>query len=145
MANLNEIAKKVVEVGGSTILDPIRSVLGKYKTVDENGIFTSLEATDLCSKLFRVEFLTSEILSGSSSIPSTLNNINGYNANKQSLQIIFNKSIIREFLTSIGVENVTSTLIDEFINQLKIEIATKKMFNVGGNASGYIEFIPKLF
>jgi hypothetical protein len=125
MATLLEIAKKVVEVGGSSIVDPIRSVLGKYKTVDENGVFISLEATDLCSKLFRVEFLTSETLFNSSSIPSTLNNINGYNANKQSLQIIFDTAIIREFLTSIGVENVTSTLIDEFKNLLKENILIK--------------------
>ena len=62
------IAKKVVEIGGTSVVDPIRSVLGKYKTVDENGVFVSLEATDLCSKLFRVEFLTSETLYNSSSI-----------------------------------------------------------------------------
>ena len=75
MATLSEIAKKVVEIGGIGLIDPFRSVLGKYKTVDENGIFISLEATDLCSKLFKVEFLTSETLYNSSSIPSTLNNI----------------------------------------------------------------------
>lgn len=122
MATLLEIAKKVVEIGGISVVDPIRSILGKYKTVDENGIFVSLEATDLCSKLFRVEFLTSETLFNSSSIPSTLNNINGYNANKQSLQIIFDTATIRLFLTSIGVENVTPTLIDEFKNLLKFYI-----------------------
>ena len=125
MATLLEIAKKVVEIGGSNIVDPLRSVLGKYKTIDENGVFVPLEATDLCSKLFRVEFLTSEILTVSSSIPPTLNNINGYNANKQSLQIIFDTATIRSFLTSIGVENVTSTLIDEFKNLLKENILIK--------------------
>ena len=131
MATLSEIAKKVVEVGGSTIFDPIRSVLGKYKTVDENGVFVSLEATDLCSKLFRVEFLTSEILVGSSSIPSTLNNINGYNANKQSLQIIFDTATIRIFLTSIGIENVTSTLIEQFKYELKRAVLNKILpFNI---------------
>ena len=131
MATLSEIAKKVVEIGGSTILDPIRSVLGKYKTVDENVVFVSLEATDLCSKLFRVEFLTSEILVGSSSIPSTLNNINGYNANKQSLQIIFDTATIRIFLTSIGIENVTSTLIEQFKYELKRAVLNKILpFNI---------------
>jgi hypothetical protein len=125
MATLSEIAKKVVEIGGLNIIDPLRSVLGKYKTVDENEVFVSLEATDLCSKLFRVEFLTSETLFNSSSIPSILNNIHGYNANKQQLQITFDTVMIREFLTSIGVENVTSTLINEFKTLLKDNILAK--------------------
>jgi hypothetical protein len=125
MATLSEIAKKVVEIGGTSVVDPLRSVLGKYKTVDENEVFVSLEATDLCSKLFRVEFLTSETLYNSSSIPSIFNNIHGYNANKQQLQITFDTVIIREFLTSIGVENVTSTLINEFKTLLKDNILAK--------------------
>jgi hypothetical protein len=147
MATLSEIAKKVVEIGGLNIIDPLRSVLGKYKTLDENGVFISLEATDLCSKLFRVEFLTSETLFNSSSIPSILNNIHGYNANKQQLQITFDTAIIREFLTSIGVENVTSTLINEFKNLLKYNILVKIYNNVQYNRETREPMvnIPKLF
>lgn len=147
MATLSEIAKKVVEIGGLSIIDPIRSVLGKYKTVDENGVFISLEATDLCSKLFRVEFLSDETLFNSSSIPSILNNIHGYNANKNTLGITFDTAIIREFLTSIGVESVTSTLINEFKGLLKIYILSK-MFNTSLDIFDFADpltLTPKLF
>ena len=131
MATLSEIAKKVVEVGGIGIVDPLRSVLGKYRIIDENGVYGLLEPNDLPSKLFTVSFLSDEVLNTSSSIPSVLNNVNGYNGKKQNLEIKFNKSIIRQFLTLIGIENITSTLIDEFIQQLKSNIVLKILNNLG--------------
>lgn len=131
MATLSEIAKKVVEVGGISIVDPLRSVLGKYRIIDENGVYGLLETNDLPSKLFTVSFLSDEVLNTSSSIPSVLNNVNGYNGKKQNLEIKFNKSIIRQFLTSIGIENITSTLIDQFQYELKRSIINKLIpFNI---------------
>jgi hypothetical protein len=54
MATLQEIANKVVEIGLSGDIDPIRSIKGKYRTIDENNNLINFQTEDLASKLFNI-------------------------------------------------------------------------------------------
>jgi len=121
MATLQEIANKVVEIGLSGDIDPIRSIKGKYRTIDENNNLINFQTEDLASKLFNIS------ISDPVEVPMSgtlFTNQSTFKINKELVFLTFNNSNISEFLRSIGI-NVTRVLVEDFKEKLKLAMLNK--------------------
>jgi hypothetical protein len=122
MSTLQDIANKIVEIGLVGNIDPIRSIKGKYRTLDENNNFINFQTEDLISRLFEVNIGPAI---DTSTYPSFLNNNFNLKVKKEDIVITFNNSTISEFLRSIGIEIITTTLLNNFKEKLQIAIIDK--------------------
>jgi hypothetical protein len=129
MSSLADIANKVLEIGGAAIVDPILSVKGKYKTINEEGEYEALDINDVVSSLFDVTI--------GNSTEDSIDERN-YSIKKQEIKIEFNKQNIRTFLTNLNVE-VNNTIINSFIILLKQGIKNKHTLS-NGNSKIFQEY-----